>query len=277
MRTLTLFFACLAFACAVPSTSLAAASPDPLAAAIAARRGPVWLSYQVDAVPDFGFICCLESFDLKRRAWHDSQEGSCRPEQPGQGWSVWGDAKLASTGLRVLLKVQAGRVEQVRAYSPECRIEGLKAVETIAVEEHHSIELLTRLAESSRDEDELERIVGALALHRAPSAGRVLAEFAQPGRGEKLRHHAIFWLGQTRGDFALSELVKLVGTEKDRDLREHIVFSISQTETPDHRATAELIRLVRQTKDPELRRQALFWLGESKDPRALDLIAELLE
>ena len=33
---------------------------------------------------------------------------------------------------------------------------------------------------------------------------------------------------------------------------------------------------VRTNRDPELRKKALFWLGQSGDPRALDLIEELL-
>jgi hypothetical protein len=37
-----------------------------------------------------------------------------------------------------------------------------------------------------------------------------------------------------------------------------------------------LINIVRTSRDPELRKKALFWLANSKDPRALDLIEELL-
>lgn len=37
-----------------------------------------------------------------------------------------------------------------------------------------------------------------------------------------------------------------------------------------------LINVVRTSKDPQLRKNALFWLANSKDPRALDLIEELL-
>ena len=37
-----------------------------------------------------------------------------------------------------------------------------------------------------------------------------------------------------------------------------------------------LIRVVKTNKDPEIRKKALFWLGQSRDPRALQLIEELL-
>ena len=37
-----------------------------------------------------------------------------------------------------------------------------------------------------------------------------------------------------------------------------------------------LIRVVRTSRDPERRKTAMFWLAQSKDPRALDLIEELL-
>ena len=36
------------------------------------------------------------------------------------------------------------------------------------------------------------------------------------------------------------------------------------------------MRLVRESRDREVRKKALFWLGQSKDPRALDFLSELL-
>ena len=71
-------------------------------------------------------------------------------------------------------------------------------------------------------------------------------------------------------------LLKLLDQETSSKLRDHIIFSLSQTSTPDHQGTTELIRLVRESRDKQIRRQAMFWLGQSEDPRALDLLTEIL-
>ena len=49
---------------------------------------------------------------------------------------------------------------------------------------------------------------------------------------------------------------------------------MSQSE--DDAAIDVLIRIVRTNEDAEVVRAALFWLGQSGDPRALDLIEEIL-
>ena len=38
-----------------------------------------------------------------------------------------------------------------------------------------------------------------------------------------------------------------------------------------------LIDVARKNKNPAVRKQAMFWLGQSKDPRAIEFFAEILE
>jgi hypothetical protein len=37
-----------------------------------------------------------------------------------------------------------------------------------------------------------------------------------------------------------------------------------------------LINVAKTNKNPAVRKQAIFWLGQSKDPRALDYLEEIL-
>ncbi len=60
----------------------------------------------------------------------------------------------------------------------------------------------------------------------------------------------------------------------DRDVKEQAIFALSQR--PRDEGIPALVRVVRTSKDPALRKKALFWLGQSGDPRALQLIEELL-
>ena len=74
----------------------------------------------------------------------------------------------------------------------------------------------------------------------------------------------------------------MVGTirealERDPEIevKRAAVFALSQL--PGDEGVPLLIDLVRDHSIPELRREAIFWLAESGDPRALDLIEEILE
>ncbi len=94
-------------------------------------------------------------------------------------------------------------------------------------------------------------------------------------RPRETRRQAVFWLGQLAEGPATAGLDELVGEAAlDRDVKEQAIFALSQR--PKDEGVPALVRIVRTSKDPELRKKALFWLGQSGDPRALQLIEELL-
>jgi hypothetical protein len=94
-------------------------------------------------------------------------------------------------------------------------------------------------------------------------------------RPRATREGATFWLGQLAEEPATRGLAELVGDDTlDRKVRESAIFALSQRR--DREGVPALINVVRTSPDPELRKKALFWLAQSKDPRALDLIEELL-
>jgi hypothetical protein len=93
-------------------------------------------------------------------------------------------------------------------------------------------------------------------------------------RPTSVRQSAIFWLGQLAEEPATRGLTELVGDSAiDREVRESAIFALSQRR---EEGVPALINVVRTSRDPELRKKALFWLAQSRDPRALDLIEELL-
>lgn len=89
------------------------------------------------------------------------------------------------------------------------------------------------------------------------------------------RKNAVFWLSQIAGDAATKGLTEIAENEDgDREVRDQAVFALSQL--PADQGVPVLIRLARTNRDPKVRRKALFWLGQSDDPRALQLIEEIL-
>lgn len=89
---------------------------------------------------------------------------------------------------------------------------------------------------------------------------------------EHTREQALFWLGQGRGP--TSELVRLYGRLDRPELRRHFAFVLSQRH--DEQSLDKLIDMAEHDTDRDVRRQALFWLGQSKDPRALAYIRDLV-
>jgi HEAT repeat protein len=53
------------------------------------------------------------------------------------------------------------------------------------------------------------------------------------------------------------------------------VFALS--EMPHSEGVPLLIELARKHANPVVRKEAMFWLGESRDPRALEFIEQVLK
>ena len=96
-----------------------------------------------------------------------------------------------------------------------------------------------------------------------------LASNAQVGM--ELRKKAVFWAAEA--GVAASELGALYDSLQDREMKERILFALSESD--ESAALDRLIRIARTERDTELRKRAIFWLGHSNDPRAADVLMEL--
>ncbi len=88
------------------------------------------------------------------------------------------------------------------------------------------------------------------------------------------RKQALFWAAQS-GSIGSAELASLYGSMPDREMREQIIFVLSQRN--DSAAMDKLIAIARKDPDPSMRKRALFWVGQSKDPRATQLLQDILD
>ncbi len=102
---------------------------------------------------------------------------------------------------------------------------------------------------------------------------RWLLEMARNARESvEMRKKAIFWSSQ--GGTSAEELGGLYRTLQETELKEQVIFALSQVKGPG--AVDQMIEIARKDKDPEMRKKAVFWLGQSRDPRAAQLIEEIL-
>lgn len=133
---------------------------------------------------------------------------------------------------------------------------------------------LRSLYKTVNDESLKEKVIFSLSQTNTRENQRFLMQIAgDNAESIELRKKALFWLGQS--DFPLSELTGLYDRMTDRDMREQLIFVYSQRN--DRAAVDKLIQIVRTEKDRELRKKALFWLSQSRDPRAAEILGEILD
>jgi hypothetical protein len=298
MRVLCLLLAASAFASAQQPRILNAKLETRQAAAgftsqfrtlVQGQAEPMWIGYAQPAIQrgDSSWQrCSLES--------HGAASGL--PAAPGGPVLLEGSSHIA-----VLFRVAAKSVEKIRTFSLDCELDagGLPLVWFNAVPTAGSLSLL-----SSMDN---ESAVTAIALHAGDAAGELLEKYAAQGEEKRrrnaifwlvntrvgnprvlnqiiqiarsdpsanIRGHALFWLAQKAGDKAAGTIAAAIREDPDTKVKERAVFALSQL--PKDQGIPLLIEQARTNKNPVVRKRAMFWLGQSKDPRALAFIEEIL-
>ncbi len=88
----------------------------------------------------------------------------------------------------------------------------------------------------------------------------------------EIRKKALFWAGQS--GVGIAEIVPLYNRLTDRDMKEQVIFVLSQRRDPA--AVDKLLDIAKNDKDSDLRKKAIFWLGQSKDPRVQQFLLDLI-
>ena len=87
------------------------------------------------------------------------------------------------------------------------------------------------------------------------------------------RKQALFWAGQS--GVAIADIVTLYGRIQDTEMKEQIIFVLSQRK--ESAAIDKLIDIARNDPDREMRKMAMFWVSQSGDPRAADMLQQILD
>jgi HEAT repeat protein len=125
------------------------------------------------------------------------------------------------------------------------------------------------------DPEVQERILFAIGQSDDPTSGKFLLDVARNQNAPlETRKKALFWAGQ-REETTGADLGALYGTFADREIKEQLLFALSQKD--EKAATDKLIDIARREPDKELRKKAIFWLSQSDDPRVAEILAEFLE
>ena len=135
-------------------------------------------------------------------------------------------------------------------------------------------EFLRNLYSRLTNQDLREKVLFSLSQQRGVGNEQWLMNIALNSKEDiELRKKALFWAGQS--GVAIPELSKLYDRMGDSEMKEQIIFVLSQRQS-DRTAMDKLFDVAKNEKDPELRKKAIFWLGQSHDPRVQQFLLDLI-
>ena len=135
-------------------------------------------------------------------------------------------------------------------------------------------EFLRNLYSRIKNQDLKDKIMFSLSQQRGAGNEQWIMNIAlNPNEDIELRKKALFLAGQM--GIAIPELSRLYDRMNDTDMREAIIFALSQRQR-DPAAMDKLFDIAKNEKNAELRKKAIFWLGQSRDPRVQQFLMDLI-
>lgn len=143
--------------------------------------------------------------------------------------------------------------------------------------QHKSAEnaaFLQRVFTQATNPDTKAKVIFSLAQMGGTENSRWILGVALDGKQDmETRKQALFWAGQSGAP--LEDIVGLYGKVTDNEMKEQIIFVLSQRK--ESAAIDKLIDIAKNDPNSELRKKALFWVGQSHDPRAAEVLQSILE
>jgi len=126
----------------------------------------------------------------------------------------------------------------------------------------HAVVALDSILRGSNDPELQEKALFALSQHDSPKAQQALRDYAlKAANPSDLREKAIFWIGQSDHDEGGAFLRQLFASLRDGNLKEKVIFSISQQGGKENLRWL-LDIAASATQDLEIRKKAIFWAGQ---------------
>ncbi|MGA7525372.1 MAG: HEAT repeat domain-containing protein [Acidobacteriaceae bacterium] len=235
-------------------------------------HGPLWLGYQVAAVPQSRFSVCSGDSD---GSMDDGCCGIYRLEDSDNTFRSSDGNATTETSVDVLVRIEQGAVDKVRFVGAGCRLDagGLPFIWLTGVQADDSVAWLSSLVTANR-RGLTDQALAAIAVHETAQATRALVGFSSSANPLWLREKGAFWLGAERGHDGLLALEKLA-TDPDPEFRAKLAFDFSIGHEPA--ATDDLIRLAKSDNDTRVREQAIFWVAQKVGKKAVATLNDTVE
>ena len=238
--------------------------------ALVKSSAPAWFGYPIRTNRGNHNSCCWN--DYGHGCWlEENRKESVVSTRPAQPIALEGTDTIA-----LLFRVENNQVTKIRVFSLDCPLDGggLPFVWMTSVPATQSVAFLKQLARQDGPHELTNGAIFALSVHDDAIALDALIQLAKTDPSPHLREQALFWLAQKAGARASATIENAIVNDPDTNVKKHAVFALSQL--PKDEGVPKLIDVARTQRNPEVRKQAFFWLGQSKDPRALAFLEEVL-
>jgi len=137
-------------------------------------------------------------------------------------------------------------------------------------------ELVSRILREDPNDKIREHAIFALTQSQEPEAMNAVVRAAHDDTSPRVRGQALFWLAQKAAQkTAQAAISDAIANDPQTEVKKRAVFALTQM--PAGEGVPLLIQVARSNQNAAVRKQAMFWLGQSKDPRALAYIEEVLK
>jgi HEAT repeat protein len=140
---------------------------------------------------------------------------------------------------------------------------------------HEGLLALRQLVGSEQDGKLREKLTFDLSINSDPGATDDLIQLAKSDADSRVRAQALFWLAQKAGKKAIGTLNASIENDPDFAVKKKAVFALSQL--PREESVPQLVHVADTNTNFAIRKEAIFRLGQTKDPRALAYIEQLLK
>jgi HEAT repeats len=185
---------------------------------------------------------------------------------------------LAETALRAIQKHRDAGAETILdriATSDNDTDLRRQAASALAVSRGaHGFATVKRLVDTEKNPDLRRSLVTSLGQTREPGtveALRALTRDTDP----KIRAEAVYYFAQRGGAAVVPEVRALVDKETDQNVKQRAVRGLARLPVND--AVPLLIQLARTSTDPVVRKESVSSLGQTRDPRAMAFLEELVK
>jgi HEAT repeat protein len=139
-----------------------------------------------------------------------------------------------------------------------------------------AVDILLKIYDADQNIEIRKSVIGGFSRRKSERAGAKLLEIARGADNIELRKAAISAIARRSGEGAIDILLSLYDTEKNEDLKDQIINSLSGSNDP--RVTRKLIEIAKNPQTPmERRKRAIGSLSRSKDPEVLKFLEDLLK
>lgn len=137
-------------------------------------------------------------------------------------------------------------------------------------------ELVSRILREDPNDKIREHAIFALTQSQEREAMNTVVRAAHDDKSPCIRGQVLFWLAQKAAQkTAQAAISDAIANDAETEVKKRAVFALTQM--PAGEGVPLLIQVARSNQNAAVRKQAMFWLGQSKDPRALAYIEEVLK